>query len=228
MTVPGAWDFVCGKATRSVEIQLFLQQAARYRSVVLDLGAGDGAFAYRYARGHQESLVVAVDPARDRLVEYSAKAAKKPARGGIPNVFFMVADAGTLPEWFTAVFSQVFILFPWASLLSGVLKPDHAVLAALARVMKTTAQLEIILNLQVIMDKFQRTKLQLPLVDNEFIEGVLGPVYSRHGLLLDSYQYLEPHEVQKASTWRGRLARGSRRRSLQLIFTRVEFEGLEA
>ena len=67
------------------------------RPVTLDLGAGDGAFAYRLAQAHPDRFVIAMDPVRENLREYSARAAKKAERGGLANVLYAVASIGANP-----------------------------------------------------------------------------------------------------------------------------------
>ena len=63
---------VRGKQTLDVTAPQLTAALAGYASVTVDLGAGDGAFAYRYARAHSERYVIAIDPVRENLREYSA------------------------------------------------------------------------------------------------------------------------------------------------------------
>src|SRR3972149_5097123 len=54
---------------------------ASRRSVVVDVGAGDGRFVYESARRDAERFYVAIDPDATALGEYAFRAARKPARG---------------------------------------------------------------------------------------------------------------------------------------------------
>src|SRR3989304_2476703 len=67
------------------------------RRVVIDLGAGDGRFAYESARNDAASFYVAVDPDAAALAAYAFRAGRKPARGGVANAHFVVAPVGALP-----------------------------------------------------------------------------------------------------------------------------------
>src|SRR3972149_5426920 len=49
------------------------------RRVVIDLGAGDGRFAYESARNDAASVYVAVDPDAAALAAYAFRACRKPA-----------------------------------------------------------------------------------------------------------------------------------------------------
>ena len=67
------------------------------RPVVIDLGAGDGRYVYDSARHDPSRFYVAVEPNADALSEYAYRATRKPARGGVENVAFVVAAVERLP-----------------------------------------------------------------------------------------------------------------------------------
>src|SRR3989304_2057375 len=67
------------------------------RRVVIDLGAGDGRFAYESARNDAASVYVAVDPDAAALAAYAFRACRKPARGGVANAHFVVAAVAAPP-----------------------------------------------------------------------------------------------------------------------------------
>src|SRR5262245_36825241 len=70
------------------------------------------------------------------MADASRRAARQPARGGLPNALFVVAAAESPPAELTGLADEIRILFPWGSLLRGVLGRDPRVacgITALAR-----------------------------------------------------------------------------------------------
>ena len=60
--------------------------------------------------------------------------ARPPARGGRPNALFVVAAAEAPPRELIGLADEVRILFPWGSLLRGVLGQDNRLLVPTALV----------------------------------------------------------------------------------------------
>lgn len=85
-SLDGTVDVVVGKQIHMVPGGALRALAASYRHVVVDVGAGDGRFAYHLARRSSHFFVIAVDAAAERMREVSFSAGRKPARGGIDNV----------------------------------------------------------------------------------------------------------------------------------------------
>ena len=62
------------------------------RSVLIDLGTGDGSFVHRRAREDASCFCIGIDPVGEAMAVCSSKALKKPAKGGAPNALFVVAS----------------------------------------------------------------------------------------------------------------------------------------
>jgi 16S rRNA (adenine(1408)-N(1))-methyltransferase len=104
--------------------------------VIIDLGTGDGRAALALARAEVTSLVIGVDADAASMADTSRRAARKAARGGAPNLLFVAAAAESPPAELLGIADEIRILFPWGSLLRGVLGRDERVargIAALAR-----------------------------------------------------------------------------------------------
>jgi 16S rRNA (adenine(1408)-N(1))-methyltransferase len=104
--------------------------------VIIDLGTGDGRAALALAEAEPTALVIGMDAASASMAETSRRAARAPVRGGRTNLLFVVAAAETPPVELLGVADDIRILFPWGSLLRGVLGRDERVvrgIAALAR-----------------------------------------------------------------------------------------------
>jgi 16S rRNA (adenine(1408)-N(1))-methyltransferase len=100
--------------------------------VIVDLGTGDGRAALAAAGSDPTALVLAIDADAASMADASRRAARAPARGGRPNALFVVAAAERLPPELTGLADEVRILFPWGSLLRGVLGREPAVAVGIA------------------------------------------------------------------------------------------------
>jgi 16S rRNA (adenine(1408)-N(1))-methyltransferase len=137
---------VVGKSTLEMDAAAFAELRERYERVVLDLGTGDGKHVLAVARGHAETLVVGVDANAEAMRRTAARAAAKPARGGLPNVLFGWAAVEQLPAELTAI-DEVHVLMPWGSLLRALVAPDKTVLAGIAAACAPAARFLVTLNL---------------------------------------------------------------------------------
>ena len=87
-----------------------------------------------------------MDATAEHLADYSARAGKKPSRGGLPNVLYVLATAEDLPAELHSLASAITINLPWSSLLAGLLRPDPTLLRSIARIAKPDARLDIYIN----------------------------------------------------------------------------------
>jgi predicted RNA methylase len=190
------------------------------RDVTVDLGAGDGAFAYRYAQAHPERFVVAIDPVRENLREYSARAAKKPDRGGLANVVYVVASVEQLPDELRAVADEIFVTLPWGSLMRGIILADDVVLAGLASLAREGASMRIVLNTRIFDDPVPTDVRDLPDVSRQYVEATLAPAYTRHGIEITATRWMDADEVAAiGTTWAKRLSHRAPPRSVLIEAT---------
>lgn len=122
---------VVGKVTRELDADAFAQVREEYSELVVDLGTGDGKHVLAVARTRPDALVVGVDASPAAMRETAAAAARKPAKGGVPNALFVWAAVEKLPPELSGV-TELHVLMPWGSLLRALVEPDAAVLRAVA------------------------------------------------------------------------------------------------
>ena len=127
--------------------------------VVLDLGTGDGSFVYQSAKENPDRFYIGLDPEPKALRTVSARAHRKPAKGGLPNVLFLRAAAEALPQELHGIADEIHIHFPWGSLLRAVLTGDVAVLKGLRRVCAADAWLEVVWALDAERDRSELARL---------------------------------------------------------------------
>lgn len=196
---------------------------APYPRCLVDVGTGDGRFVYRYAAEHPETFCIGIDPVAEAMREISAKAEKKPARGGLPNILYLMDAAETLPGDLIGVADILTVNYPWGSLLGAWAAPVPVLLRHLAALGKPGAEWLVLFNATVFEDADYCARLGFPPVDRERIEGELAPLYAAAG-----FQVTEIAELSGAAdhrtSWGQRLVLGSARRTLR-ITGRIELPG---
>lgn len=78
--------------------------------------------------------------------EASHRAARAPAKGGLPNAWFAVAAAETTPALLDERVGTLLVTLPWGSLLRGVLAPEPWFGPVAARLLRTNGELRMLLS----------------------------------------------------------------------------------
>ena len=115
----------------------------------MDIGTGDGRFAYQSARQNPNKFYIGIDPNVRPLEKISEKIHRKPAKGGAPNVLFIQAAVEDLPSELDGVADEVHVHFPWGSLLRAFATGDVEVLRNVRRICSKGALLEVVINDQI-------------------------------------------------------------------------------
>jgi 16S rRNA (adenine(1408)-N(1))-methyltransferase len=200
------------QGTKPVEAAADWRHAFPQRRVVIDVGAGDGRWAYDSARHDTESLFIAVDPDADTLAEYAYRAGRKPSRGGTGNALFVVAAVEDLPAELIGIAALVGVNFPWGSLLRGLVLPEGAVLEALADLGAPDARFEFVISYDPEHDIAGLAGETLPPLTEARIDDVLAPPYAAAGLQIDNRRQMSLDEaIALPSTWARRLLHGRSR-----------------
>jgi len=184
--------------------------AAGAGRVVIDMGTGDGRFAYSYAGAHPDAFVVGVDAIAERLEELSFKASRKPAKGGRANVLFVRASVEDPPAELRGLADEVHVLLPWGALLVGTMLADPAVMGGLGALAKPDgASLTVVFNAEVWEDSTPKDMAELPAVTVEYVEQVVAPRYAGFGIVVDDVHEMGEAEIKALSTtWARKLAHG--------------------
>jgi 16S rRNA (adenine(1408)-N(1))-methyltransferase len=185
------------------------------RELHVDLGTGDGKFVLRSARANPGRLHVGVDALEEPMAESIRRAASKPARGGVPNASFAVADALSPPASLAGRAALVTVNYPWGSLLRAVAAPEAAGLRAIAGLLRPDGRIVALLNASAAEDSAYADKLELPPLDRGHVERVLVPGWREAGLEVLEARVLDPgEEPPHRTSWGQRLVRGSGRETL--------------
>ncbi len=198
-------DLVRGKQIVPVDGEALRREAGLHERVVVDLGTGDGRFAYRLAQEHPTWFVLAVDANADGMREQSFRACRKPSRGGVANVRFVRAAVEHLPPAFTGIADEAYVLFPWGSLLRAVIVPDPRILCQIARLGKPGARIHLRLNASIFADAALVAGLGLPALLEEDTEARLVPAYAAAGIRVVQWDW---GPGDPATSWGRRLGTG--------------------
>jgi 16S rRNA (adenine(1408)-N(1))-methyltransferase len=176
--------------------------------VAVDLGTGDGRSVLRLARREPGTLVIGIDPD----VASMRRAAGKAARDRRANALFVVASVESLPAELEGVADHVSILFPWGSLLRGVVAGVPGTLAPIAGLLRPGAE---VIAMWSIADRDRGHVAIEPLAADD-----LALAAARCGLVVIEQRMATPEEIDETgSTWAKRL-RASRAREVTLLRAR--------
>jgi 16S rRNA (adenine(1408)-N(1))-methyltransferase len=177
--------------------------------VIVDLGTGDGRAALAAAGSDPTALVLAIDADAASMAEASRRAARAPARGGRSNALFVVAAAERLPSELSGLADEVRVLFPWGSLLRGVLGRDPAVAAGIATLLAPGGFVGAIVSVAARDGLDGLTTIDAAALDD--IADRLAP----SGLRLSDAHPATPDEVRAThSSWGRRLLAGDATRPI--------------
>ena len=141
---------VCGRRIEEVYAAGLQELIRQYEAVVVDLGTGDGRWLHRRARSQPSILCFGIDANAAALRDVSYRATRKPARGGLTNVRFIAAGAQSLPGAQRTVADEVWVAYPWGSLLGAVLGPEPSILRRMAGVLKPRGLIRVAINESVL------------------------------------------------------------------------------
>lgn len=189
--------------------------------MVIDLGTGDGRFVVETARRHPAKLCLGVDANPRPLEKVSERIHRRPAKGGLPNVLFVQAAVEDLPEELDGVASEVYVHFPWGSLLRAVAAGDPVVLGNLWRICAPGALLRIVVGVDPERDRTELERLRLEPMSLAAIDSALVPRYCAAGFEILGRGVLSAADwAQLETSWAKRL-RGDGGRSVFLIEARA-------
>ena len=180
--------------------------------VVADVGTGDGRAALEHARNRPDLLVVAIDLNRDNLAECARKAARPAARGGCPNLIYVWADAGSPPFALHGLADAVWVLYPWGSLLAGIVEPDRTILHGLRALGTPGGTFSFLLNLRPWQQSPRPHAVrELPQPSEDDVRQRLDCLYRQEGLQVEdigTHLLHGPPRRRKSgmSSWERRLA----------------------
>jgi 16S rRNA (adenine(1408)-N(1))-methyltransferase len=153
-------------------------------------------------------LFLATDSNPDVLQRTAARAARKPARGGVQNLICIAEPVEVLADELFGIADRLTVILPWGSLLRGVALPDLAILQHLRRLCCPNAEVEIVFSYDEKRDAGERGPLGRILLSEHHVHGLL-PSYGDAGLCITSAERITLDQLAEyETTWAKRLAFG--------------------
>jgi 16S rRNA (adenine(1408)-N(1))-methyltransferase len=197
---------VCGRRIERRAASALLELCRQYQTVIVDLGTGDGRWLYRVARARPEVLCVGIDSNVDAMREVSSRAARKPARGGLPNVRFVAAAVESLPAGLLEIADEVWVAYPWGSLLQATVAPDPLVMRGVAAMLKPHGVLRVSINESILGQGALIRKIGLVARPFTQVFDALRAGYGEAGLNVTTWRR---DAATIRSSWAGRLGQGT-------------------
>jgi 16S rRNA (adenine(1408)-N(1))-methyltransferase len=213
---------VIGKdRTARFDADALTELRARYDATTVDVGTGDGRFAYQLASADATRLVIGIDALDEPMGEVAARAARKPARGGRANLLLVRAPIEALPPELNGIADDVSVQLPWGSLLEGIVLAREDVLGGLAALCRPGARLEITLNGEIWLDSTPARYEHLPAPTPEYVADVVAAGLARVGIHFGGARYASAESAKALpTTWARRLGHGRAHPSF------VQFDGV--
>ncbi|HUO84351.1 MAG TPA: class I SAM-dependent methyltransferase [Thermoanaerobaculia bacterium] len=185
---------------------------------MIDVGTGDGLFVHRYAREHPDRFVIGIDPISRALAKISEKIHRKPAKGGLSNALFLQAAVEDLPVELEGLAMEVWVLFPWGSLLHAVATGAPDRLGNLRRLCAPGALLRVVLAIDRERDRTELEGLGVEPPSLEMIDSVLTARYRSAGFEIVERGELPLAERAKLqTTWSRKLGLREERPVLLIV-----------
>ena len=170
------------------------------------------------AKQNPNSLVIGIDPCHENLVEISSKVLKKPSKGGLSNVLFVLASAENMPYELNNLADHVYINFPWGSLLQGIVLVQETIWNNIRQITKHNAHVEVIFGYDEKYEQKEIVRLGLPRLDQSYLSDFIIPKLELLGFRIQSLKILTLKELQSyPTTWAKKLSYGQERQYYQMI-----------
>jgi 16S rRNA (adenine(1408)-N(1))-methyltransferase len=224
MTTASRLKVLAGKKLVDLAPAELAAALAAAEHVLVDVGTGDARTAYRQAVAHPEWLVIGVDPAWQRMAETAVRAARKPAKGGAPNLILVNAAIEAVPSALHGVADEVTVLMPWGKLLRGVVLGEDDVLAGLRAVAKPGAPLEVSIGTSIWRDPIPLEIRDLPELTPESVDSTgLADRLAALGWQATDVRLVPHTELETiSSSWARRLGSGATETVLHLRAVAVD------
>jgi 16S rRNA (adenine(1408)-N(1))-methyltransferase len=194
-----------GRADR-LDADAFAALRSSHANVAVDVGTGDGRFAYQLAGDDPNRFVVGLDALAEPMGERAATAARKPARGGRPNLVFVHAAIEALPIELHGIADDVYVQLPWGALLEGIVRARADVLQGLAALCRPGARVAVTLNGEIWLESTPARYANLPVPTPEYVADVVAPGFAAVGIAIGPARYsTEAEAKQLPTTWARRL-----------------------
>lgn len=172
------------------------------------------------AKSDPARFFIGIDANAKPLEKLSTKITRKSAKGGLPNAMFVQAAVEDLPAEFDGLASEIYINFPWGSLLRGVATGDEKILVSLYQKAASEARLTVTIGVDEIRDRRELDRLGVPRLETKYLRGLITG-YAAAGFRNFELTELAEAEWSRIETsWARKLGGNTLRKVFRLSFVR--------
>ncbi len=173
------------------------------------------------AAANPSNFYIGIDANAKPLEKLSTKITRKPAKGGLANAMFVRAAAEHPPREFDGIASEIYVNFPWGSLLQAVAVGEESILKSFRRMMTPEGNLQVTIGMDPERDRSEFQRLGLPRFDEQYLLTTLLPRYASAGFSCEDLRKLQSSEWSKIETsWARKLGGNENRHVYRLRFVR--------
>ena len=183
---------------------------------MIDLGTGDGLFVYNRGRLQPDTFFIGIDANRRALQKISEKIYRKRAKGGLSNVLFVQAAVESLPAELDGVASEVYVNFPWGSLLAAVTGIDREALKNIRRICVPGGLLHVVVAFDEVRDRTEIERQGLPRLTFNYLNENLLTMYAAAGFEIVEIEAGALSETKRETSWAKRLQSNQNRLVIRL------------
>lgn len=166
------------------------------KKVIVDLGTGNGRFSYLLAKSMPDAAVIGIDPVALNLEEYWKKARKNLHRKGQRNLLYIIATAENPDPSLQGIAQEIYVNFPWGSLLEGIVKGQPGILKGISSLGQKGTPVHLHFSYSSLHDAGEISRRKLPILTPEYILGDLKEAFRRSGLEILSLRTMEEEELK--------------------------------
>jgi len=173
------------------------------------------------AKADPKRFYIGIDANAKPLEKPSIKVTRKPGKGGMPNAMFVQAAVEDLPCELDGIASEIYINFPWGSLLRAVALPDENILASLYRILASDGRMSITIGTDQVRDRAELDRLGIRELTGDHFREFLIHRYAAEGFGSAEYRQLSEGAWSSIDTsWARKLSGNNARRVFHLSFVR--------
>lgn len=189
-----------------IEIDSIKSLLEGYGQVIVDLGTGNGKFAYEEAIKNQNIFYIGIDPIGENIIKYYKKKKKKLKRHNLKNLVFVISAIQDIDKDLFNLADDIYINFPWGSLLEGIVKGEEKLLENIYSLAKDGGNIYLTFTYSSIYEVGEIERRGFPLLSLEYIDTILRDEFMAMGINILDYGYLEEYKLKSFGTlWSKRI-----------------------
>jgi len=185
-----------------------------YKERFLDIGTGDGRFVVKSALKHPSKLYFGIDPAKN-IELYQREINRKKIKNA---TLLQTSFENFKIEPFTDFFSGITVILPWGNLLKYISECNTEFFSKLSYILQESSECLIIFGYEEDLESSQTQRLQLPELNEEYIEKLKNLYENLPEFVLIKFNKISNTDINKIdSSWAKKLTFGKSRPYYEIL-----------